>query len=119
MKRWFLVVCALMLVVVAAVVFRWLRTHGAPMPSLPAAFSGAMPQRVLWAWEEPEDLRALPATVGVAYLAETILLSDHVAVLPRRQPLAPAPGAPVMAVVRIETRAGFVDSPAMQTEVAM
>jgi len=119
MKRWFQVVCIVMLAVGAAAVLRWRRTHGAPLPSLPATFSAAMPRRVLWAWEEPEDLRALPATVGVAYLAETILLSDHVAVLPRQQPLQPAPGAPVMAVVRIETRAGFVDSPAMRAEVAM
>src|SRR6185312_13566586 len=61
---------------------------------------------------------ALPATVGVAYLAETILLSDHVAVLPRQQPLQPALGAPVRAGVRSETRPGFVDSTAMRSAVA-
>ena len=88
------------------------------LPTLPAVALNGMPTRVLWAWEEPEDLHTLPTNVGVAYLAETYLLTDHIVVLPRRQPLSPAPGAPLIAVVRIETRPGFADTPAMRLAVA-
>ena len=76
-----------------------------------------MPLRVVWAWEEPEDLETLSPTVGVAYLAETLILTDRVNVLPRMQPLTPAPGAVMMAVVRIEARRGFTDSPALRNAV--
>ena len=79
-------------------------------PSAPRAFAARMPARVVWAWEEPEDLRNLPATVGVAYLAETLLLGDLLRVVPRRQPLRVDANAPVMAVVRVETSSGFADS---------
>jgi Protein of unknown function (DUF3142) len=88
------------------------------LPTLPAVALNGMPTRVLWAWEEPEDLHTLPTAVGVAYLAETDILTDHIAVQPRRQPLSPAPGAPLIAVVRIETRAGFADTPAMRLALA-
>lgn len=94
------------------------RAARASLPSLPAAFADQVPQRVLWAWEEPEDLRTLPSNVGVAYLAETYLLTDRITVLPRRQPLSPAPGAPLVAVVRIETRPGFVDTSSMRLALA-
>jgi hypothetical protein len=90
----------------------------ASLPSLPAAFANAVPTRVLWAWEEPEDLHTLPTNVGVAYLAETYLLTDHITVLPRRQPLSPAPGAALIAVVRIETRPGFADISALRLALA-
>jgi hypothetical protein len=98
----------------------WRHTHPRRemLPSLPAAFSSAIPQRVLWAWEEPEDLRTASPSVGVAYLAETLVLSDSIAVLPRRQPLIPAPNAPMMAVVRIETSRGFADSAQTRSIVA-
>ena len=89
-----------------------------PPPSLPAAFAHRVPVRVLWAWEEPEDLHTLPSSVGVAYLAETDILTDHIAVLPRRQPLSPAPGAPLIAVIRIETRPGFRDTPELRAALA-
>jgi hypothetical protein len=87
------------------------------------AFANAMPRTVLWAWEEPEDLRAAdPGSVGVAYLAETLVVSggrqNPIAVLSRHQPLAVAPGASVMAVVRIETRSGFRDSPELRSQTA-
>jgi len=112
-----------------------LRTLGDPgafVGSTKIAFPAAMPQIVVWAWEEPEDLRsAPPSTVGVAYLAETLLLGTRegergsgprggpaVSILPRRQPLAVAPGASVMAVVRIVTLPGFDDSEAMREETA-
>ncbi len=116
--RWWMLLiagCALAVACVTAVLSVHHRQHQpAAFAALPAAFPGIMPQRVLWAWEEPEDLHTLSPTVGVAYLAETILLSDHLTVLPRRQPLIPAAGASLMAVVRIETRPGFADTPELR-----
>ena len=64
-----------------------------------------MPDRFLWAWERPEDLRfADPERFGVAFLAQTLVL-DRSDVLnrPRRQPLEVADGAYLIAVTRIET----------------
>jgi hypothetical protein len=90
-------------------------------PASPMAFSTGIPATVLWAWEEPEDLRTVdPAKVGVAYLARTLLLGDafHPAILPRHQPLAVPPAMAVMAVVRIETRPGFRDTPALRLQTA-
>lgn len=88
-------------------------------------FASAMPPTVLWAWEEPEDLTTLdPSRSGVAYLAETLTLTDHVTRRPRFQPLHVAPGASVMAVVRIEAVGGqpatatFRDSAALRTATA-
>jgi hypothetical protein len=94
-----------------------------------AAFRSAMPPIVVWAWEEPEDLRTAPADrVGVAYLAETLLLGTSgenatepaaaTTVLNRRQPLAVAPGAALMAVVRVMTRPGFRDTEQMREQTA-
>lgn len=84
------------------------------------AFARAMPRIVLWAWEEPEDLRSADVrTVGVAYLAESILLGNgEIGVRPRRQPLLVAPGAAVMAVVRMETARGYRDSRALREQAA-
>jgi len=31
-----------------------------------------LPRLILWAWERPEDLRALDPDTGVAFLAQTI-----------------------------------------------
>ena len=59
-----------------------------------------------------------PPSVGVAYLAETLLIGERTVVLPRRQPLIPAVGASVMAVVRIETGRGFADTPELRAEIA-
>ena len=95
-----------------------MRGRGTPLPSLPAAFAGRVPIRVLWAWEEPEDLHTLSPSIGVAYLAETDILTDHIAVLPRRQPLSPAAGGPLIAVIRVETRPGFRDTPELRAALA-
>lgn len=95
-----------------------LRGRNIVLPTLPAAFLDRVPTRVLWAWEEPEDLHTLSSSVGVAYLAETDILTDHIAVLPRRQPLLPPPSALLIAVVRIETRPGFSDTPALRAALA-
>jgi hypothetical protein len=112
---------ALLSLVAALIIFyEWPRMqgHNVPLPSLPAAFLDRVPARVLWAWEEPEDLHTLSPSVGVAYLTETDILTDHIVVLPRRQPLSPAPGASLIAVVRIETRPGFRDTPALRAALA-
>ncbi len=70
--------------------------HADPPPSL-----------MLWAWERPEDLRAIPDGVGVAYLRATVSVSDRgVRVAPRRQPLRVREGAFVMPVVRVEVERG-------------
>jgi hypothetical protein len=75
-----------------------------------------MPATVLWAWEEPEDLTTLdPARTGVAYLAESLTLSDRVTIRPRFQPLSVAPNTAVMAVVRIQPIANFKDTPTLRT----
>ena len=66
-----------------------------------------LPRLVLWAWERPVDLRALPPDVGVAFLAQTITASPHASIVaPRRQPLMVAPATPLIAVTRIETPGG-------------
>jgi uncharacterized protein DUF3142 len=62
-----------------------------------------LPRVTVWAWERPEDLRALdPQRVAVAYLAQTILLRERSVSIPRMQPLQVAPGTALIAVVRIE-----------------
>jgi hypothetical protein len=66
-----------------------------------------VPMLVLWAWERPVDLRALPPDVAVAFLAQTIVMNAGAAsVRPRRQPLRVSPIAVLIAVTRIETPAG-------------
>lgn len=64
-----------------------------------------MPQKIIWAWERPEDLRFLdPKEYGVAFLAQTLLLEkDRVDQKARRQPLEVSPGMYMIAVTRIET----------------
>ena len=63
------------------------------------------PQMVLWAWERPEDLRALdPKRFAVAFLAQTLTLKgDEVIQSPRHQPLQVTPETKLMAVTRIES----------------
>ena len=67
--------------------------------------NSAMPQKILWAWERPEDLRFLdPKEFGVAYLAQTLFLqNEEIIFKPRRQPLEIAPETYLIAVTRIET----------------
>jgi hypothetical protein len=68
--------------------------------------AAAPPPIMLWAWERPGELRALPTSVGVAFLAATIHLRNGcVQVVPRFQPLQLEPGAYRMAVTRIESSA--------------
>jgi len=107
-----------------------LRTQGdaAGFASSPhMAFPAVMPQTVVWAWEEPEDLRSAPvATAGVAFLAETLFLgaerNDFAAGTPavrmvsRHQPLAVAAGAPIMAVVRLIALKNFRDTAELRAQ---
>ena len=114
---------ALALLLCTAAIALSLRTHArtthhlAPQPRTfaPMSFGSAMPATVLWAWEEPEDLTTIdPTRTGVAYLAESLTLSDRVAIRPRYQPLSVAPGTSVMAVVRIQPTASFKDTPTLR-----
>ena len=65
------------------------------------------PRVMLWAWERPVDLLDLPSGVGVAFLAQTITVSEaaHVTA-PRRQPLRVDPSTYLVAVTRVEAPAG-------------
>lgn len=69
------------------------------------ALNKEMPDKILWAWERPEDLRFLDADkFGVAFLAQTLRLkNDEVIFQPRRQSLQIAPNTYLIAVTRIET----------------
>jgi hypothetical protein len=74
-----------------------------------------LPAVIFWAWERPEDLRFLtPDQAGVAFLAKTIYLqppstnptgTSPFIVRPRLEPLRIARGTPLIAVIRMETRA--------------
>jgi len=70
----------------------------------------AGPSSIVWAWERPEDLRFLAGhKIGVAYLAKTFFVGQEgFAERPRMQSLEIAPDAWLMAVVRIEAKAGSV-----------
>jgi len=69
-----------------------------------SARMASVPTLMLWAWEQPQDLRGIdPERAGVAYLARTLTLTgDRVAVRPRLQPLLVPPGTRLVAVARIE-----------------
>lgn len=66
----------------------------------------SFPRTVLWAWERPEDLKALdPNRVAVAFLAQTLVLKgDDVVFTPRHQTLEVSPATRLMAVTRIESQ---------------
>jgi hypothetical protein len=90
----------------------------ATLPSPSLAPSGA-PPIVLWAWEEPEDLRALdPHSAGVAFLAERIFLGSSIQIILRHQRISVPDGIWAEAVVRIETRAGFHDTEDLRAQTA-
>jgi len=82
-------------------------TAGLPSPSSEAA-RPALPGRVAWAWERPEDLRFLdPERDAVAVLVQTVRIDGAgIAVLGRRQPLVLPAGIAEVAVTRIEVEAG-------------
>ena len=62
-----------------------------------------LPAHMLWAWERPEDMRWLPASVGVAYVASTVLLRGEEALVhPRTAPLLLAYGAAAVPVLHVD-----------------
>ena len=108
----------LLALVLLALAWRWARPRPKPVVAPAAAMAGE-PHLMLWAWETPEDLRGLDArAAGVAFLAREVLLGTDMAVRDRRQPLAVADDAWRMAVVRVETRPGFVPATADVGRVA-
>jgi hypothetical protein len=63
----------------------------------------ALPATLVWAWERPEDLRWLPAQVGVAYVSTRVWLSGaQASVRPRANPLRVAPGTALVPVVHVD-----------------
>lgn len=71
----------------------------------PAAIA-SFPRLTVWAWENPEDLRALdPQRYAVAYLDQTIFIAPQVSSRPRFQRLLVSPQTRIIAVVRIEAGA--------------
>jgi hypothetical protein len=119
-------------VICAALCLRMQDDAARPVKPAQMAFPAAMPQTVVWAWEEPEDLRsASAAKTGVAFLAETLLLGTRqgeqpsgeppvaaISMVSRHQPLYVAPGASVMAVVRVVALGNFRDSDALREQTA-
>jgi hypothetical protein len=69
------------------------------------SLSSQMPNKILWAWEMPEDVSFADAKdYGVAFLAQTVFLqNDRVIPKKRQQPLKMADGAYAIAVTRVET----------------
>lgn len=104
----------------AAVGWWALRRHAVvPLEAKAAAVMSGEPRTMLWAWETPEDLRGLDVSrTGVAFLAAEIRVGTDVTVRPRIQPIALEPGTWVMADVRVEPTARFVDSAATREATA-
>ena len=87
--------------------------------SVSANLTAEMPRTILWAWEEPEDLRAAdPERVGVAFLADRVFIGENVIVIPRRQPILVPPGIWAEAVVRLEAANSFQDDAATRRATA-
>jgi hypothetical protein len=94
---------------------------GGPYGRKPAAALAAFPRLTVWAWENPEDLRALdPQHYAVAYLDQTIFISPRVWSRPRLQRLLVSPATRIIAVVRIEAYAAgtAIDAPGLPAQVA-
>lgn len=74
-------------------------------PAVVTHARNTLPPVILWAWERPEDLTFLdPERVGVAFLAQTLLLqNEDVVFRPRLQPLRVSPKTKLIAVTRIES----------------
>lgn len=85
----------------------------------PAAIA-SFPRLTVWAWENPEDLRALdPQRYAVAYLDQTIFIAPQVSSRPRFQRLLVSPQTRIIAVVRIEAGApGAGDASGLPAQVA-
>jgi hypothetical protein len=97
MKRIVSITALAVILVMGSWAWRRLTERPDPLPGFP--------RLVLWAWEQPEDLRFVKGeTAGIAFLAKTVWLDQHhVVSRPRLQPLRFTPGTPLMAVVRLES----------------
>ena len=77
------------------------------------------PPIVLWAWEEPEDLRSAdPQSIGVAFLAERLFVGKDVTAVPRHQRILVPDSIWAEAVVRVEADNNFRDSEANRLATA-
>lgn len=89
------------------------RASGVRAPVLRGRMAG-LPRVTVWAWERREDLRGVdPRTTGVGVLERTVEVdAGGVRVVPRRQPLLlpGAAGLVEIAVVRVETRSGALET---------
>ena len=73
-------------------------------PYLPHPAIAALPNKIIWAWQRPEDLRFLPSNVGVAYVATSVNLENNQAyVYPRMHPLLVNPNTRIIPVVHVDT----------------
>jgi hypothetical protein len=62
-----------------------------------------LPREMLWAWERAEDLRWLPPTIGVAYVASSIDLRAGQALIRRRTaPLLVASATAIVPVLHVD-----------------
>jgi hypothetical protein len=96
----------IVLVCSVALAFTRVRSRAAKASGAPlSAGTDESPRVILWAWERPSDLRFIdPRQVGVAFLAQSILIrGDEVVVKPRLQSLEFPPGTNVIAVTRVES----------------
>ena len=94
---------------------------GGPHGWKPPAGLAVFPRLTVWAWENPEDLRALdPQRYAVAYLDQTIFISPQVWSRPRFQRLLVSPATRIIAVVRIEAGAAGagINDPGLPAQVA-
>jgi hypothetical protein len=98
-------VTAVLVALLCSVAFALTRVRSRSSKPTPAPHNNELPRVVLWVWERPSDLRFIdPRQVGVAFLAQTVLLrGDDVVVRPRRQPLNLPPGTKLEAVTRVES----------------
>lgn len=72
-------------------------------PYLPHPAIAALPNKIIWAWQRPEDLRFLPSNVGVAYVATSVNLENNQAyVYPRMHPLLVNPNTRIIPVVHVD-----------------
>lgn len=76
----------------------------------------AIPPNVVWAWERSEDLRWLPANVGVAYVMTTLELeSGRVRLRPRAYPLIVRPDTVTIPVIYVD--ASWRNPPVLDAKV--
>ncbi len=86
---------------------------GGPHPRHTDSAFDKFPRNTIWAWESPQDLRAIdPSKYAVAYLDQTIYISHKISSRPRLQRLLVPEKTKVIAVVRIEMRLTAAESAA-------